>query len=338
VPKARATTHWPGSTSPLSEQLLEDEQDGGRGAVAAVGQHLVGAGHLGVAEAEAPLHPVDDLGTAGVDGPVGDVGGGQAVRPEEVLHQAVDLPLDQGRDPWGEPHLEAVVHDLPAHPLLAAGHGHGGRADDGRAVAAGADQRGRRPVAEQGQVDRVLARPQGLHMQGAQLHAGDQGAPPGRGRQRRRRPQRRQGRVAAHVADGQTLDPPVERQVGGQVGVQPGAAVAGAGDGQQVADLGGRVRPGPLQGPPGRLGPQPAGGRGEDPHAVGGAPGPGQVAQVDHRRPPLHPGVGEHLGPGRVPSGLAGEEVLDRLRLLEHVVRHGRADGLDPSGHGPTFR
>src|SRR5215218_10957849 len=80
-----------------SEQLLEDEQDGGRGAVAAVGQDLAGAGHLGVAEAEAPLHPVDDLGPARMDGPVDDVVEDEAVGLEELVHQTADLPLDQGR-------------------------------------------------------------------------------------------------------------------------------------------------------------------------------------------------------------------------------------------------
>jgi hypothetical protein len=49
------------------------------------------------------------------------------------------------------------------------------------------------------------------------------------------------------VADGQALDPVAEPEVVDQVDVQPGAAVAGAGDGQQVADLGGRPRPGPVQ-------------------------------------------------------------------------------------------
>jgi ribosomal protein L18 len=43
------------------------------------------------------------------------------------------------------------------------------------------------------------------------------------------------------VADGQAVDPVAEPEVVDQVDVQPGAAVAGAGDGQQVDDLGGRT-------------------------------------------------------------------------------------------------
>jgi hypothetical protein len=219
------------------------------------------------------------------------------------------------------------------------GHGHRGRAGDGRAVAAGADQRGRRPVAEQGLVDGVLTAPGGLDVEGAQLDAGDQGAAARRRRQGRGRAQRRQGRIAAHVADGQALDPVAEPEVVDQVDVEPGAAVAGAGDGQQVGDLRGRARPGLFQGPPGRLGPEPAGGRDELPHPVGGAPGPAVVARVDHRCPALHPRLGEHLGPGRVPPGLAGEELLDDLRLLEHVVvRHRRPERLDTSDHAAAFR
>jgi hypothetical protein len=176
-------------------------------------------------------------------------------------------------------------------------------------------------------------------VQGAQLDAGDQGAAARGGGQGGRRAQRRQGRVAAHVADGQTLDPVAEPEVVGQVDVEAGAAVAGAGDGQQVADLGGRVRPGPLQGAPGRLGPEPPRGRDELPHPVGGAAGPGVPGRVDHRGPALHPGVGEHLGPFRVPAGLPGEERLDDLRLLEHEgVRHRAADGLDACPHAVAFR
>src|SRR5918992_1223822 len=83
----------------VGQQLLEDEQDRGRGAVAAGGQDLAGAGDLGVAEPEAPLDPVDNLGAARVDGPVVDVALLQAVRAKEVLHQPADTPLDQGRDP-----------------------------------------------------------------------------------------------------------------------------------------------------------------------------------------------------------------------------------------------
>ena len=80
------------------------------------------------------------------------------------------------------------------------------------------------------------------------------------------------------MADGQALDPVAEPEVVDQVDVEPGAAVAGAGHRQQVGDLGGRARPGLLQGPPGRLGAELAGGRDELPHPVGGAPRPGVVA------------------------------------------------------------
>jgi hypothetical protein len=140
------------------------------------------------------------------------------------------------------------------------------------------------------------------------------------------------------VPDGQAPDPVAQVEVVGQVDVKAGTAVAGAGDGQQVADLGGGFRAGPVQGPAGRLGPEPAGRRGELAHPVGGAAGPAVPAGVDHRGPPLHPRGGEHLGPGRVPAGLAGEERLHDLGLLEHVVvGHGGAEGLQASGHAEAF-
>ena len=105
-----------------------------------------------------------------------------------------------------------------------------------------------------------------------------------------------------------------------------------------VDDLGGRARPGPGQGAPGRLGPEPPGGRDVRPHPVGGAAGPGVEGGVEHRGPALHPGGGEHLGPFRVPAGLPGEERLDDLGLLEHVgVRHRGAEGLDACGHAGAF-
>jgi hypothetical protein len=232
-------------------------------------------------------------------------------------------------------------------PADDRGPGRGRRGGAGRGRQ---HDRGRGAVGEQRELDDVLPPCRRLEVQGAQLHAGDQGAVAGGGGERRGGAQRRQGRVAAHVPDGEAADVPVEAEVADQVHVQPRAVVAGAGDGEQVAHAadgrGGVAAAGAGERDPGGVGAEPACRRDERAHALGGGRDPVTVVEgrqvVEDGGAPGDAAGGEHVGPCRVPAGQPAEHGLDDLGLVVDARGQRGPDPGEPDrrrarGHPAAF-
>ena len=80
-----------------------------------------GGGDGGFGEAEGLGGGGEDFGAAGVDGPVGDIGGGEAQAGEPGVAPGAEVGAEEGGDAGGEGHFEAVVADAPGHGVAAVG-------------------------------------------------------------------------------------------------------------------------------------------------------------------------------------------------------------------------